>query len=836
MYPFRPHSDANPSSHAQHGDLSGDLSGNPSHDPDSHHAANTDEHSRSPSPRLRNVERRPAFYGMDIDSEDDDNTSPERASADTRNDIGINASNPEERKRQRFDGADSEPLEHDEPVAKRRRLEVAEPEQEQARLPMSALPCNLREDFLKAAIRGEFNMIERFIAQNFTAELTDGEASHVLIVAAIHGDLKIMEWSVAHCATFTPDDCVDGCLNTPLHFAAASGHIHVIEWLVARGVDINQTNSSGETPAYVAAGNGCLAVLRWMSEHGSDLNISDSDDDLPLSNAALNGHLETMKWLVSQGQNVDSANDHGITAIMHAAANGHLDCVQWLASQGALIDRQDNTGKTALIYAVRGAHLDTARWLVSQGCKIDDRDKVDRTLLSYAAEGGSVEILEWLTTEGCDPNIRDSHGRNALFYVVKNNCLNAAKFLIDKGVDVSYQDATGSGPLLLSVENECPEMVGCLAPLSDISLRDGKNQTVIMRSASEDSVLLAPILIEHVMKRSDGVWLCAEALPLAQSVLFRDLLSNPSIVCGGPLDQDKLTALSTSVGQPLLMLRFTKLPVASWLSSSQFAITSSAPVACQLLKLNTTLPPIERWLASKEIPINIAQREAAIAGYCASLPVQQPTDAERSVVYYGDVDTDFPSDLLNRLLDYTAKEIERKAESGTGWEAEHLVPTIQNLFDICVRHSLKANPAADITKTLTASGFYTPIAQRMSAAWLTAWTLHAATATPLLQPQAPRPTTIEEWEMEDLGDLDPLSGETSASKIIDQRLPDFMDAPVAGQLLAFFSQALREQFDAVDGASLLRIDDPEVPEESQALFSELMFRQIHLVAQFWRAE
>jgi hypothetical protein len=138
----------------------------------------------------------------------------------------------------------------------------------------------------------------------------------------------------------------------------------------------------------------------------------------------------------------------------------------------------------------------------------------------------------------------------------------------------------------------------------------------------------------------------------------------------------------------------------------------------------------------------------------------------------------------------------------------------------------------DIVRTLSAQGLYHPIAQRIADAWMSAWAT-VPQAAPLLRPVAA--THIDDWDNEDLADLDPNSGEVVIRPdTVARNIGRFVDTATGTELLQAFSAVLRRKFDSVAG-SILRINDTQLSEQSRHLYADLIGRQLHLIAQFWRA-
>ncbi|KAF9521678.1 ankyrin repeat-containing domain protein [Crepidotus variabilis] len=78
-------------------------------------------------------------------------------------------------------------------------------------------------------------------------------------VAAGDGDLDRVK------ASLSPN-VPDPFTYTPMHAAASYGQIHVLEYLLSRGGDVNITDNEGDTPLYTVEN---VETARWLLQHGA---------------------------------------------------------------------------------------------------------------------------------------------------------------------------------------------------------------------------------------------------------------------------------------------------------------------------------------------------------------------------------------------------------------------------------------------------------------------------------------------------------------------------------------------------------------------------------------
>ena len=132
--------------------------------------------------------------------------------------------------------------------------------------------------------------------------------------------------------------------------AARENDIVVLERLLQKPRNPNDTNSDGETPLFHAAEQGHVRLMEILLEAGAKTDQPEfARGWTPLMSAAAQGHLDTVCCLVEAGAAQDKTNAHGGTPLLVAAGNGHLDIVRFLVESGAAKDQAENNGATLLV-------------------------------------------------------------------------------------------------------------------------------------------------------------------------------------------------------------------------------------------------------------------------------------------------------------------------------------------------------------------------------------------------------------------------------------------------------------------------------------------------------
>lgn len=66
---------------------------------------------------------------------------------------------------------------------------------------------------------------------------------------------------------------------TPMHAAASYGQLHVLEYLVSRGGNVDVTDEDGDTPLYTIEN---LDTARWLVAHGANVHCRNNEGISPI--------------------------------------------------------------------------------------------------------------------------------------------------------------------------------------------------------------------------------------------------------------------------------------------------------------------------------------------------------------------------------------------------------------------------------------------------------------------------------------------------------------------------------------------------------------------------
>jgi ankyrin repeat protein len=134
---------------------------------------------------------------------------------------------------------------------------------------------------------------------------------------------------------------------TALHFAAISGRLDAVRWLLEHGAALDAHDDEfGMTPLAWANEKGRHAVVDFLLAQGASIQPFE---------AAAYGKLDRLQAFVAADPSV-LTQEHEWGTVAHAACIwGQIEILEWLISQGASVTQKSSQGLTPLEIAQRQA-------------------------------------------------------------------------------------------------------------------------------------------------------------------------------------------------------------------------------------------------------------------------------------------------------------------------------------------------------------------------------------------------------------------------------------------------------------------------------------------------
>lgn len=272
-------------------------------------------------------------------------------------------------------------------------------------------------------------------------------------------EVLIAAGAVAHEKSFDAQPgWTDRPWRTPLHGAVSNDDVELLEYLIAKGCDINARNADDETPLHLASTRGLHRIVAALLKHGAVADTR-SYTTSPLESAAAADHAHVIELLLEHAEG--DLGTH-LAGAMHAAGSGRaIRVLSVLLARGVDINMQDRQGQTAL----HGAAIGSGRF---------GRD-------------GQNFVVGWLLDRGADPNRRDRHGYTPLHGAILRQST-TVELLRCRGAEADAFALAGLGEV---------DALGALieGPPGVVNTPDGLGRTLLHWAATTGKTPVAAMLL-----------------------------------------------------------------------------------------------------------------------------------------------------------------------------------------------------------------------------------------------------------------------------------------------------------------------------------------------------
>jgi cytohesin len=254
-----------------------------------------------------------------------------------------------------------------------------------------------------AAVRGYPDVIRFFISRGANANDRDDYGRTPLFFAKNRDITRtLIAMGADPCARDTADNV------TVLHYTKSP---EVIEFLIAKGVDVNITGDRSHVPLHYQTYYGRKNIVELLIRKGADVNARDGDGDTPLQTAAHWDKKEIAELLIANGAKLNSPGLSGETPLHWAARHGNPAIIKLLIEKGADLNIDDNVFETPLHEAAAGGRMEVVKLLVTAGAEVNGVNNGSQTPFNSATASGHSDIAKYLFEHGGRPNGKRSKGQ-----------------------------------------------------------------------------------------------------------------------------------------------------------------------------------------------------------------------------------------------------------------------------------------------------------------------------------------------------------------------------------------------------------------------------------------
>lgn len=232
--------------------------------------------------------------------------------------------------------------------------------------------------------------------------------------------------------------------GSPLYYAVGFDK-EVVEVLIAHGADVNYKNQSGNTPLHLAVSSNQKEIVELLINHGAEMGVKDRNGETPLDMAVRNNRGELVTLLLAKGEHLNDKPKYGLTELHWAVSQGNRPMAEQLLAKGAQMNSRDQYGRTPMAFAIEKNNKELVELLIAHGADVNAKSR-DGTPFLHGVR--NKEILELLLKHGADANAKDTHGDSLLWHACYDN--KQADLLLKHGADINIKNSQGRTVLHLA--------------------------------------------------------------------------------------------------------------------------------------------------------------------------------------------------------------------------------------------------------------------------------------------------------------------------------------------------------------------------------------------------
>lgn len=364
--------------------------------------------------------------------------------------------------------------------------------------PINKMTHDGRNYLMWAAYKGNLEVMKYLVAEGSNIDIIDQHGYSLFMFPASTGqsNIEMYEYLINDLGVDIHAEKDRLGRNALIAYSARLSDFEMVDYFIAKGLDINSVDADGNGVFHYAAQTGSKAIMkklssaykvntavneqtnenailfatRRFSRSGDETDVSfysflEEEYDLDPTIVSVEGNnallnlasrtkkQSTLEYFVEKGIDANQVDEKGNNPLINASARGNEEIISYLISQTSTINTTNREGISALTRAIKFNSLEIAEILVNHGSEATVVDKKGNSLAYHLVDAYDGDMnafkkkMEYLMQRGVDAKARQANGSTLVHNAIKKNDVELIRELLSYGIAINAKDKNGETAL-----------------------------------------------------------------------------------------------------------------------------------------------------------------------------------------------------------------------------------------------------------------------------------------------------------------------------------------------------------------------------------------------------
>lgn len=306
----------------------------------------------------------------------------------------------------------------------------------------------------------DFKLTDYFTSKGLSLNSTDAAGNTAFNYVARTGNIELMNKLIAKGVKYNDNAFIMAAQGG----RGSSNGLAVFQYLESLKLKPTVIGSNGENALfYVARKPKQEEIINYFLAKGVDINLADKEGNTAfISAAGFNRDLAALELLAKNVKNINQVNEKGVSALAMAVRSNTAEVVHFLLAKGADINVVDKNGDNLsyyLLQAYNRRNVDEfeakAKVLSEKGFNLASVQPNGNSLYHLAVAKNDLNLVKRIETYKADVNLKNKEGYTALHKAAMTaKDTELLKYLLSVGAKKDIATDFKETPYDLATENE----------------------------------------------------------------------------------------------------------------------------------------------------------------------------------------------------------------------------------------------------------------------------------------------------------------------------------------------------------------------------------------------